>query len=129
MRVLLVQDNEDLGRIWCKFLNMQGLDAQLVTSPDAAIEVLQTEAFDAMVLEPVLEEGSSIAIADFATYKNPDIAILAVTKSSFFSDGSVFEVLPNARGLLRTPIRPDDLVAYLEHFAPRRGASSSKQRA
>ncbi len=122
MRVLVVQDNPDLGSIWCKFLNRHGLDARLVTSEAAAIDALEADRFDVLVLEPVLDGGGGLCIADLAAFRYPDMPIIAVTKSSFFADGSIFAMIPNACGLLRTPVKPEDLVAYLEHFAPRREA-------
>ena len=115
MRVLIVQDNADLGRIWCRFLARQNLDVHLVTKQVEACEALRTDAYDALVLEPILEGESGFAIADFAVMMHPDIQIIAVTKSSFFSEGSVFDLIPNARGLMRVPLRPDDLAALLEH--------------
>ncbi len=118
MRVLVVQDNMDLGTIWCRFLARQGLDARLVTSDTEAIAALEEEAFDALVLEPVMAGGSGLCVADIAAYRYPEMPVIAVTKSSFFADGSIFAVIPNARGILRTPINPADLVAYLEHVVP-----------
>ncbi|WP_161860338.1 response regulator [Algicella marina] len=119
MRVLVVQDNRDLGSVWCKFLERQGLEAVLATSEQQATLALENEHFDVLVLEPVLESGGGLCIADLASFRHPDMPIIAVTKSSFFADGSIFAMIPNACGLLRTPVRPHDLVAYLEHFAPR----------
>ena len=62
--------------------------------------------FEALVLDMELAEGEAIAVADFATYRNPDLPIIAVTARGFFSDGAIFELVPNARGLLRAPLRP-----------------------
>jgi DNA-binding NtrC family response regulator len=126
VRVLLVQDNADLGAIWKRFLEIHGIETHLATTQAAAMEALEETSFDALVLELVLPDGGGIAVADFAAYKNPDIPVIAVTKSSFFSDGSVFEVVPNARCLLRTPLRPDDLVAYLEHCTVRPGSEDAQ---
>ncbi|MEO0911969.1 MAG: response regulator [Pseudomonadota bacterium] len=120
MRVLVVQDNPDLGSIWCKFLRRQGLESVLATTEAQATKALEEEHFDVLVLEPVLDGGGGLCIADIAAFRHPDMPIIAVTKSSFFADGSIFAMIPNARGLLRTPVRPEDLIAYLEHFAPRK---------
>ena len=127
MRVLVVQDNSDLGTIWCRFLARQGLHATLVTSETEAIEALENNHYDALVLEPVLEGGGGLGVADLAAFRHPDMPIIAVTKSTFFSDGSIFSVIPNARGLLRTPLRPDDLVAYLEHVVAKKAAAQQRQ--
>lgn len=119
MRVLIVEHNEDLGRIWARFLERQGLDVSLATTQKEAIQTMRFEDFDALVLEIVLPDGGAIAISDYATYRFPDIPIITVTSGSFFSDGSIFELMPNARGIMRTPFRVDDLAALLEHCAPK----------
>ncbi len=127
MRVLIVQDNADLGGIWARFLNRHGVDTKLVGDADAAMEALQVEPFDALVLEVVMESGGALGVADFAAFRNPEIAIIAVTKSSFFSDGSIFNLIPNARGFIRAPMRPSDLAAYIEHCTPKPGQPARRR--
>jgi DNA-binding NtrC family response regulator len=122
-----VQDNYDLGSIWARFLARNGVESRLATDTEQAIAALQEEDFDALVLEVVMPSGSSLAVADFAQFRKPDIPIIAVTKSSFFSDGSIFDLIPNARGFIRAPLRPSDLVAYIEHCAPRAPQSDRRR--
>lgn len=119
MRILIVENNPDLGFIWSRFLERQGLTVTLATSQREAIELMRFGEFDALVLELVLDDGGAIAISDYAIYRFPDIPIITVTSGSFFSDGSIFEVMPNVRGLMRKPFRPDDLAALLEHCGAR----------
>ena len=126
MRILLVQQNLDLSELWSRFLQRHGVEVVQAATQLAAINKLRFEDFDALVLDLVLPDGGAIAISDYATYRCPDIPIIAVTSTSFFSDGSIFDLIPNARSLMRTPLRPDDLVAVLEHYAPRKAASVGK---
>lgn len=118
MKVLIVEHREDLGRIWRGFLERQGADVELATSQKEAIQMMRFTDFDALVLEIVLPDGGAIAISDYATYRFPNIPIITVTSGSFFSDGSIFDLMPNARGIMRTPFRVDDLAALLEHCVP-----------
>ncbi len=120
MHVLVVQDNRDLGAIWCRFLSRHAVSSHLATSEDEAIEALESQLFDALILEPVLDGGGGLSVADIAAYRQPDLPVIAVTKSEFFSDGSIFSIIPNARGFLRTPVRPEDLIAYLEYCTERK---------
>ncbi len=120
MRILLVQHNEDLSNLWTRFLQRQGVEVVQAATQGEAINLLRFEAFDALVLDLVLPDGGAIAISDFATYRFPDVPIIAVTSTSFFSDGSIFDLIPNARSLMRTPLRPDDLAAVLEHYVPKK---------
>ncbi len=73
-------------------------------------------SYDVLVIEPDLEGGGGLPVADMATFRNPNISILAVTRSTFFSESMIFDVMPNARALLRTPVPPEDLAAYVEHI-------------
>lgn len=118
MRILMVQQNQDLSDLWAKFLQRQGASVLQSSTQQDAINKLRFERFDALVLDLVLPDGGAIAISDYATYKYPDVPIIAVTSTSFFSDGSIFEVIPNARSLMRTPLRPDDLAAVIQHYVP-----------
>lgn len=126
MRVLVAQDNRDLGSIWVRFLRRQGVDAVLATSEPEAIALMEHESFDALILEPVMCGGSGLCVADMAAFRYPEMPVIAVTKSSFFADGSIFSLIPNARGFLRTPVNPSDLVAYLDHVVPRKGLAARK---
>jgi len=120
MRVLLVQANANLSSVWAAFLRREGIETIEAATQSEAVELLRFHAFDALVLDLVLPDGGAIAISDYATYKHPDIPIIAVTSTSFFTDGSIFELIPNARSLMRTPLRPHDLAAVLDHYTPAR---------
>ncbi len=64
----------------------------------------------------VLACGSALAVADLAGYRYPDIRIVFVTSSSFFSDGSIFNLNPNARAFMQADNPPEDLTAVIEHY-------------
>ncbi|MEM8788345.1 MAG: hypothetical protein AAGE76_08780 [Pseudomonadota bacterium] len=103
--------------------------ADLATSPEDALRALALDRYDALVLDPAMEDGGGLPVADFASFRNPDIAILAITRSAFFSEGALFDLIPNARGVLREPVRPDDLAAYMEHFSEKVEARQPARRA
>lgn len=116
MNILVVESDAALGQIWCRHLERLGNTVQLATSEKQAIDLLRFSPFSVLVLDISTKNASVLAISDFATYRNPDVAIIVVTANSFFSDGSIFELIPNARGYLHTPIQPDDLAALVEHY-------------
>lgn len=120
MNVLLVQHNAGLSDLWSRYLRNHGVYVNQACTQVEAIKKLQFHEYDALILDLILPDGGAIAISDFAAYRQPDVPIIAVTGSSFFSDGSIFELIPNARSLIRTPLRPDDLAAMLEHYVPRK---------
>jgi DNA-binding NtrC family response regulator len=116
MRILLVESDAALGALWCKHLERYGGETKLCTTEETAIAALRFQSFDVLVLDLVMQNASVLAISDFATYRNPKVAIIVVTANSFFSDGSIFEIIPNARGYLHKPIQPDDLAALVDHY-------------
>ncbi len=128
VQVLIVEHNRDLAGIWSGFLARQGMSCTIATSADDAYAALRDRPFDALVLDMELTGNEALAVADFATYRNPDVPIIAVTSRAFFSDGLIFQLVPNARGLLRSPLKPDDMAALVEHYANRAGAAQASAR-
>ena len=118
-RVLIVEAQENLGKLWQSFMQRQGFDVDLVCNQPDAVDRLRFADWDALVIDLMLPNSSALAISDFASYKNPDISIIVVSANNFFSDGSIFELLPNARGFMNQPIEPDDLTAVVDHCTQR----------
>lgn len=125
VRLLIVEQNADLAGIWKGFLEREGLACTHVATAAGAYAALRTAAFDALVLDMELPEGESIPVADFASYRNPDIPIITVSARDFFSDGAIFQLIPNARAMLREPFRPEDMAAMVRHYGARRATDAA----
>ncbi len=120
MRVLIAQQNAELGTLWAGFLEREGIQTTLVSSQEEALAKLRTHVFEALVLEMVLPDGGAIAIADFAAYRMPDVPVITVNSSSFFSDGSIFQLLPNVHSVMQAPVEGEDLAAMVSHLNNKR---------
>lgn len=116
MRVLIVESQPNLGTLWKKHMERQGMDVRLELSQAGAVSALQTQQFDIIVLDLVLRHGSAFAIADLASYRYPKTQVIFVTDTSFFSDGSIFNLSANACAYLQTDTPPEDLTAMVEHY-------------
>ncbi len=81
-----------------------------------AIDVLRDVDVDIIVLDLVQGSGSAFAIADFCSYRQPETKIIFVSSSNFFSDGSIFQHIPNACAMLPAGVAPQDLDASVEHY-------------
>jgi len=81
---------------------------------------LRAQEFDALILEMVLPDGGAIAIADFAAYRMPDVPVITVNSSSFFSDGSIFQLMPNVQSVMQAPVEGKDLAAMVSHLKSKR---------
>ncbi|KIN62330.1 Response regulator receiver protein [Sulfitobacter noctilucicola] len=114
--VMIVESHAELGTLWQRHLERLGMDVARVATQDAAIGLLSEKSFDIIVLDLILDEGSALAVADYADYRQPDARVVFVTNTSFFSDGSIFSHSANVRAFLPSTTPPDDLAAVVEHY-------------
>ena len=119
VQILIVEHDRNLAGIWARFLARQRVQCTLAGTAAEAYAALRLRPFDALVLDMELNCGGALAVADFATYRNPEMPIIPVTASGFFSDSTIFELIPNARGLLHIPPKPEDMAALVEHYGGR----------
>ncbi len=119
MAVLIVESNRDLGAVWKSHLERAGMPTSLVRTSDEATTLLRLEPFDVIILDLVLKEGNALTVADFASFRQPDCRVIFVTNTTFFSDGSIFQLCSNACAFMPTATRPDDLTAIVQHHVPR----------
>ena len=117
MNVLIVESREELGLVWQRHLQRQGADVRLVLTQDDACDAIAEIPPDIIILDLVLAEGSALAISDFASYRAPKAGVIFVTDTSFFSDGSIFNLASNARAFVQSNTSLDDLAAIVEHYA------------
>ena len=115
MVVLIVASNPDLTRIWARHLERSGHRTVVVHAQEDAVSYLRLNDVDVIVLDLMLEFGSAIAVADYASYRLPNARVVFVTKSTFFSDGSIFNHIPNAAALVEEQTPPCDIAAIVEY--------------
>jgi DNA-binding NtrC family response regulator len=116
MIVLIVEPEPELGRLWKRHLERQGAQVHLVRGQDGAFDLLRAHAVDMIVLDLVLQEGSALAISDYASYRRPSAQVIFVTNTTFFSDGSIFLHSPNACAFLQSATPPEDIAAMVAHY-------------
>lgn len=117
MSVLIVENKAELGQLWTSCLERQGMRVDLVVDQDAAFEALRRSKYDIIILDLVLADGQALTIADYASYRRPEARVIFVTNTSFFSDGSIFQVSNNACAFVQSETPPEDLAAMVEHYA------------
>ena len=116
MRTLIVQSNENLGRLWQDHLTRLGAEVTLATTSADAYEIIQSDAFDVIVLDLVLSDSGALAVADLANFRQPEANVVFVTDTTFFSDGSIFRHSANARAFIEKATPPGDLAAIVHHY-------------
>ncbi|APE42247.1 hypothetical protein BOO69_01570 [Sulfitobacter alexandrii] len=116
MNILIVESCAELGEIWKRHLERLGMDVVLRHGQQEAISYLSGNAPQIIILNLVLEEGSALAVADYASYRLPDARVICVTNTSFFSDGSIFAHIGNASTLVPMGTPPEDIAAMVEYY-------------
>ena len=119
MKVLIVESEYELGLVWRRALERFGVKVVLVADQSTAVQALQNQHFDLIVLDLVLENGSPFTISDFANYRRPAAQVMFVTNTSFFSDGSIFKHCSNACAYVQSATPPEDIAMMVIHYAAR----------
>ena len=117
MEVLIVESQPDLGNLWKSCLERRGLNVTLATSQTQAFAALSAQSFEMIILDLILADGQALAIADYASYRRPEARIIFVTNTSFFSDGSIFQLSSNACAFVQSATPPEDLATMVQHYA------------
>ncbi|WP_039018790.1 response regulator [Halocynthiibacter namhaensis] len=117
MRVLIVESSKELGQIWQRYLERADCEVTLVHDQESATDILTTANFAVIILDLALEGGSALAVADYASFRLPDAQVVFVTNTSFFSDGSIFQHIPNVRAVVQRETPPSDLTEMVRYYA------------
>lgn len=76
LRILVVEDNQDLLEMLCEMLDMIGHNPTPATSGERALEILQQERFDVLLTDINLPKMSGIALGKQAILDAPDMHIV-----------------------------------------------------
>jgi DNA-binding response OmpR family regulator len=127
MHALIVESNPALGKEWARYLKGLGAQVTLAATGEQAFRHIHDVTFDVIVLDLVLREGSALAIADLAYFRQPSANVVFVTDTTFFSDGSIFRHSGNARALIESHTPATDLAAIVHHYGVRSPARAAHQ--
>ena len=113
--ILIVADSGGLARIWARHLQRQNNDVLVATSQNEATFHVRQHNVDVVVLDLMLKDGSAFLVADYVSYRQPDARIVFVTRTGFFSDGSLFQQVPNTAAILQANTAPSDVAEIVSY--------------
>ena len=113
--ILIVASNPELSGVWARHLERHGHVVVQSFSQAEAVANLQWHEVDTLVLDLMLQDGSALAVADYASYRRPSARVVFVTNSTFFSDGSIFNHTQNTVAFLHDTTPPNDLAAIVDY--------------
>lgn len=115
MRVLIVAYDAGMAELWARHLERAGNVVFLASDQESAIITLCDHEVDVIVVNLVLNGEGTMAVADFAAYRQPRAKVIFVSNGQFFSDGSVFQHFFNAFAVVPETVSADDLGAVVQY--------------
>src|SRR6201993_418741 len=113
MRLLVVEDNEQLADLLSKGLQAAGYEADVLGSIEDARAVLQTTFYAALILDLGLPDGDGLALLRELRHRNNPIPVLVLTARGGLHD-RVQGLRSGADDYLVKPFALEELVARLE---------------
>jgi two-component system, OmpR family, response regulator len=78
-RILLVEDDTNLGDVLCDFLEMQGYEVSRAMDGLAGMELFKTESFDLLLLDVMLPKKDGFTLASEVRVLNLEVPIIFLT--------------------------------------------------
>jgi DNA-binding response OmpR family regulator len=127
LRVLLVEDDERLGRLTARYLESHGLVVTWVTSGPLALAEVRTRAFDAVLLDLMLPGKDGVEVCR-ELRRSTDVPVIMVTAREEEAD-RVIGLDAGADDYVVKPFSSRELLARLQaHVRRARGQVGPHQR-
>ncbi|MFO7895118.1 MAG: response regulator [Longimicrobiales bacterium] len=125
-RVLLVDDEEDFVAVLAERLSARGLEVDIATSGEAALEKAAEHVYDAVVLDMAMPGLDGIQTLKGLKQITPEQQVIMLTGRATVSQ-AVEAMKAGALDLVEKPAEMDELVSLIDDAARRR-ASLDDQR-
>src|SRR6202045_3840714 len=113
MRLLVVEDNEQLAELLTKGLQTAGYEIDVLSSLEEASTVLRTTFYAALILDLGLPDGDGLALLRDLRHRNNPIPVLVLTARGGLQD-RVQGLRSGADDYLVKPFALEELIARLE---------------
>jgi DNA-binding response OmpR family regulator len=113
MRLLVVEDNEELSELLVRGLRSAGYEADVLATVGDAATVLQTTFYAALILDLGLPDGDGLALLRELRHRRNPIPVLVLTARGGLDD-RVLGLRSGADDYLVKPFALEELVARLE---------------
>lgn len=116
MRILLLEDNEYLRYTFSAALLQHGFDVTASDSIPEAENALLDQRPDVAVLDLMIGDETSLAVAELAAVLSPKTEIIFVTGSGMFPHAELFDLQVPVAAVLRKPVDIAHLVEIVSHI-------------
>ncbi len=123
MRVLLVDDEEQLVSTLAERLQIRGIDARWVTSSMAALELVETETFDLAILDVKLPKMNGLELKKRLQTLHPEMKFLFLTGHGSEDDFKIGAAEAGEDFYLVKPVKIESLLEKMHEAIQRQGES------
>lgn len=124
MRLLLIEDDPQLGAAIHTSLRLKGFVTSLVNAGKPALHVIETDDCDAVILDLGLPDMDGMEVLRYLRRKKPSIPVLILTARNTTED-KVTGLDHGADDYITKPFDMEELFARLRVFERRLGTSTS----
>ena len=121
MRVLLVDDEEQLVSTLAERLQLRGIDARWVTSSMAALELVETEIFDLAILDVKIPKISGIELKKRLQVLLPAMKYIFLTGHGSEDDFKIGAAEAGEDFYLVKPVKIESLLEKMNEVMQRQG--------
>ena len=118
MKILIIDDNEDISKMFSKYMTIKGHSCSVVNDGRSGLNLIENQTFDAIILDIAMPEFSGRDVIDelnkSGKIKNQNIVIL--TASAMTYDDESMLKSKGVRLCLKKPIDPDILLDQIQLF-------------
>jgi DNA-binding response OmpR family regulator len=123
MRVLLVDDEEQLVSTLAERLELRGIDARWVTSSMAALELVDTETFDLAVLDVKMPKINGLELKKRLHALHPEMKFIFMTGHGSEDDFKTGAAEAGEDFYLVKPVKIESLLEKMNEAIQRQGES------
>ena len=120
IRILLVEDDVDLGNLLCNYLDLQGFKTILTRNGEEGFVKFTEEDFDICVLDIMMPGMDGFTLAKKIKHTNPDIPFLFLTAKSQKED-KIKGLKLGADDYICKPFEVDELILRVKNILKRTG--------
>jgi len=118
MKLLIIDDNKDITTMFSKYFIQKGHSCPVCNNGNNGLNMITTGEYDIVLLDLAMPEfsGTDIVGALNQSGKISKLNIVALTASSVSSDREEHLKKMGVKAVLKKPIDPDELLAYLQQL-------------
>lgn len=127
-RLLIVEDDPNLGQILKEYLEMKGYDTTLCADGEAGLACYQQQGFDFCILDVMMPKKDGYTLAEDIRKENQEIPLLFLTAKSLKED-AIQGLKVGADDYITKPFSMEELLLRIQAILRRSGNQQSQNAA